>query len=289
MFRNAMLMAGGMMGGALFASSPAEAKEAPKSVFNPDEFQGFQLLSSQYETHDTRRFQFSAGDPKASANLPVASCIVCKFTDKDGNAVVRPYTPTSTNDRKGTFELIIKKYPKSKMGTHVFSMREGEELEMKGPFIKFKYTPNEFEHIGMIAGGTGITPMYQVIRGVLDNPKDKTHVSLVYANNARRDIILNNEIAELSRIHNNFNTYFTLAEVPARWLGGVGYINKEMLETFMPKAGAKNTKVLVCGPPPMMKAVSGEKDFSGKGAPQQGALGGLLAEMGYTSEQVFKF
>jgi cytochrome-b5 reductase len=41
----------------------------------------------------------------------------------------------------------------------------------------------------------------------------------------------------------------------------------------------------VCGPPPMMNAVSGDK------APDksQGELAGVLKDMGYTSDMVYKF
>ena len=43
--------------------------------------------------------------------------------------------------------------------------------------------------------------------------------------------------------------------------------------------------VMVCGPPGLMKVVSGDK------APDksQGPLSGALAELGYTPAQVFKF
>ena len=257
-------------------------------LFSSSEFRNFRLVTSQYETHDSRRFFFAIPDPAASANIPVASCILAKFVETDGKEVVRPYTPISTNNVKGRFELLIKRYPRSKMGTHIFSMKPGEELAIKGPFEKFKYVANQWSHIGMIAGGTGITPMYQVIRAIIDNPKDKTRISLVYANNSRRDILLNNELSEICRTFPNFHAYFTLLEVPKRWLGGVGFINPDMLKTFMPAPQEKNTKVLVCGPPPMMKAVSGDKDYS-KGAPQQGDLSGILKDLGYTSDQVFKF
>jgi cytochrome-b5 reductase len=38
------------------------------------------------------------------------------------------------------------------------------------------------EAVGLIAGGTGITPMYQLIKAIFKNPNDKTKVSLVYGN-----------------------------------------------------------------------------------------------------------
>jgi hypothetical protein len=40
----------------------------------------------------------------------------------------------------------------------------------------------------MIAGGTGITPMYQIIKSSLQDPKDKTELALIYANVEEDDI-----------------------------------------------------------------------------------------------------
>ena len=41
----------------------------------------------------------------------------------------------------------------------------------------------------------------------------------------------------------------------------------------------------VCGPPPMMKALSGDKAQD----KSQGPLSGLLKDLGFTEEGVFKF
>ena len=223
-------------------------------------------------------------------NLPVSSCILTKFTDPEtGKEVVRPYTPITTNATKGHFELLVKRYPKGKMGTHIFTLRPGEELLVKGPFIKFEYKPNTKNHVGMICGGTGVTPMYQVIREVLDNPSDKTKLSLIYANNSRRDILLGNELCELQKTYPNFHMYLTLVDPPRRWLGGIGFITKEVLKAFLPPPGEKDTAVLVCGPPGMMKHLSGDKEFVTGQPPKQGELTGVLKELGYESSQVFKF
>jgi NAD(P)H-flavin reductase len=40
----------------------------------------------------------------------------------------------------------------------------------------------------MIAGGTGITPMFQIIKSSLADPTDKTQLALVYANVEETDI-----------------------------------------------------------------------------------------------------
>lgn len=40
----------------------------------------------------------------------------------------------------------------------------------------------------MIAGGTGITPMYQIIKAALGDPRDQTQLALIYANVEESDI-----------------------------------------------------------------------------------------------------
>lgn len=37
-------------------------------------------------------------------------------------------------------------------------------------------------NVGMIAGGTGITPMLQLVREVFKDPEDKTNLFLLFAN-----------------------------------------------------------------------------------------------------------
>jgi cytochrome-b5 reductase len=290
------LAAGSLTGLFTFArashSTTLEAAECKstdkKSPFKPDEFQNFRLINSRFESHDTRRFIFALENPDQEFFLPVSSCVLAKFTDEDGKDVVRPYTPITVNGQKGHFEVLVKRYAKSKMGTHLFQMRPGETLAVKGPFQKFPYAPGKYDHIAMIAGGTGITPMYQVIRGVLGDHNDKTKLDLIYANTTRKDILLAAELCELQKLHENFHMYLTLLDPPKKWLGGVGLVTPTMLKPFLPKPGAKKTAVLVCGPPPMMKAVSGDKIFV-DGKPQQGELTGMLKELGYAKEQIFKF
>lgn len=47
------------------------------------------------------------------------------------------------------------------MSSHIHSLKVGEELSIKGPIPKFDYKPNQFDEIALIAGGSGVTPMWQ--------------------------------------------------------------------------------------------------------------------------------
>lgn len=51
------------------------------------------------------------------------------------------------------------RYPKGPMSTHIHGMDINQTLSFKGPIPKYEWAPNKHEHIALIAGGTGITPM----------------------------------------------------------------------------------------------------------------------------------
>ena len=95
------------------------------------------------------------------------------------------------------------------MSTHIFDLKEGDTLSFKGPIVKWKWEPNQFKSIALIGGGTGITPLYQLLHEITSNPADKTKVNLIYGNVSPSDILLKKEIddiAENTRIKLKFTT-----------------------------------------------------------------------------------
>jgi len=255
-------------------------------ALNKDEWKGFKLCHAEEVTHDTKKFRFKLPSNEHRLGLPVASCVVTRAPiGENGAFVVRPYTPVTSDDEKGYFDLVVKDYPgKGTMSSYIHKLKPGDTLEVKGPIPKLPYNKNMKEHIGMIAGGTGITPMYQVLREILKHPDDKTQVSLIFANHTEKDILLKKELEELAASHPNFRVYHVLTTPPPNWKQGSGYVTAQMIKQQIPPPSDKNL-VLVCGPPGFYAHVSGAKapDYS------QGGLAGLLKDLGYTKEQVFKF
>ncbi len=49
----------------------------------------------------------------------------------------------------------------------------------------------------MLAGGTGVTPMYQVAVAILKDPKDTTLLSLIFANVSEDDILIRQQLDAL--------------------------------------------------------------------------------------------
>jgi cytochrome-b5 reductase len=99
----------------------------------------------------------------------------------------------------------------------------------------------------MIAGGTGITPMLQIIRAALKNSMDNTKLSLIYANVNESDILLKKELDELVVAHpSRFKVFYVLNNPPTDWVGGVGFVSKEQIQIhlFPP---SEHCKTLLCG------------------------------------------
>lgn len=257
-------------------------------ALNPDKWIEFRLDDKAKVSHNTQLFRFSF-DPSAKLGLDVASCIITRAPlgqDAEGKTkyVIRPYTPISDPESKGYFDLLIKVYPEGKMSQHFASLKAGDVVEVKGPIEKLRYIPNMKKHIGMIAGGTGITPMLQVIEAILKNPDDNTKVSLIYANVSPDDILLKQKLDVLAATHPNLKIFYTVDNPSKDWRGGTGYISKDMAVKGLPCPG-DDTLVLVCGPPGMMKHISGDKAKDRS----QGEVTGMLKELGYTKEMVYKF
>ncbi|KAF2155269.1 ferredoxin reductase-like protein [Myriangium duriaei CBS 260.36] len=266
----------------------ADLSTAKKTFTGGDQgFVSLKLESSELVNHNTKKLRFSLGDDDAVSGLSVASALITKYKGPEmEKPVIRPYTPTSDEDTRGYLEFIIKKYPDGPMSTHLHDLSPGQRLDIKGPIPKYPWAENKHEHIALIAGGTGITPMWQLIRGIFSNPKDKTKVTLVFGNIAEEDILLKHELAELENEYpQRFRAFYVLDNPPENWQQGKGYVTKELLNTVLPKPDGDKTKAFVCGPPGLYKAVSGAK----KSPQDQGELTGYLKELGWGKEQVYKF
>ncbi|CRG90332.1 cytochrome-b5 reductase [Talaromyces islandicus] len=265
-----------------------EAKQREKAFTGGDQgFIGLKLGAIEVLSHNTKKFRFEFEDPEAVSGLHVASALITKFKPAGAEKpVIRPYTPVSDEEQPGYLDLIVKSYPNGAMSEHIHSLNVGQRLDFKGPIPKYPWDANRHNHIALIAGGTGIAPMYQLIRAIFKNPEDKTKVTLVYGNVSEDDILLKKELQELENTYpQRFKAFYLLDNPPKEWTGGKGYVTKELLKTVLPEPKEENIKVFVCGPPGMYNAISGNK----KSPQDQGELTGYLKELGYGKDQVFKF
>ncbi len=163
-----------------------------------------------------------------------------------------------------------------------------DTIKVRGPFGKLTYLgegnfkfqtkikPLEFAErkytkVGMLAGGTGITPIYQILQAANRN-KDITEFTLVFGNKTSEDILLRKELSEMAESGNfKFTLHFLIDKDESEWKGLTGYVTKDLAKSYLP-AASSDTLILMCGPPIMCEKA---KD--------------IFKELSHSEENIFKF
>jgi cytochrome-b5 reductase len=98
--------------------------------------------------------------------------------------------------------------------------------------------PKKVNKIGMIAGGTGITPMFQLIQKITST-RDRTGVSLIYCTKFIEDIAFCEDLVNYDR--SGRASFYPVVETPnaSKWLYGTGKVSEEMIENYMPSPKGK--------------------------------------------------
>lgn len=243
-----------------------------KRALDPETYIPFRLEKKEVLSHDTRMFRFALQTSFHVLGLPIGQHISMKYVDEaDGKMVTRSYTPTSSDINVGHVDFVIKVYfpnvePRfpagGKMSMHLERLQIGDTMEMRGPKGNLTYLgrgtfrinrrgDRQVRKLGMMAGGTGITPMLQIISAVM-REESSMEMSLVFANKSEDDILLRSMIEKLASENPNLKFHYTVDKAPADWTYSEGFINQEMVKTHIPGPGS-DTLVLMCGPPPMLK------------------------------------
>ncbi|KAG5484066.1 hypothetical protein LSCM1_05920 [Leishmania martiniquensis] len=284
-----------------------------KVAMDPTMFKHFKLIKRTEVSHDTFIFRFALENEKQSLGLPIGQHIVLRAdctTAGKTETVTHSYTPISSDDEKGYVDFMIKVYfagvhPSfphgGRMSQHLYKMKFGDSIEMRGPQGKFTYLGNGTSRIqkpgqgfitekvdayAAIAGGTGITPILQIIHAIKKNKEDRTKVFLVYGNQTERDILLRKELDEAAANDDRFHIWYTVdRDISPEWKYDIGYVREEMFLKHLPvpdmlgddsvpqNAGITKVMALMCGPPPMV----------------QMAIKPNLERIGYTADNMFSF
>ncbi|EYC13300.1 hypothetical protein Y032_0044g902, partial [Ancylostoma ceylanicum] len=200
-------------------------------------------------SHDTRKFRFRLPSENHVLGLPTGQHVYLSA--------------------KVYFRGVNPKFPDGgKMSQHLEQMKIGGSIEFRGPSGLIVYKGNGkfairadkkappkervFKSISMIAGGTGITPMLQIISAILKSDDDNTHISLLFANQSEEDILCRKELDELALKHSDrFKVWYTVDRPPTNWNFSSGFINDQMIKEHL-WAPSDDSAVFLCGPPPMI-------------------------------------
>jgi cytochrome-b5 reductase len=198
--------------------------------------------------------------------------------DRGKQEVERKYTPVTGDETPGYVDLVVKLYRPcttkmpdgkevtwadgGKAGSYLEGKKPGDFVEIMGPvgvneylgrgMFKLPGRTVTVRRVGMMAGGTGLTPMLQVAQAAIRDKNDTCSFSLIYANKTEDDILCREMLDELAESsQGRFRVHYTLDFPPTDWKHKVGFISKSMIQECLPPPST-DTLILMCGPPPMV-------------------------------------
>jgi nitrate reductase (NAD(P)H) len=248
------------------------------------------LISKKEISHDSRIFRFALDREDQEVGLPIGQHVYvkCMGRDKDGNEtelIQRAYTPFSGNELKGYLDILIKVYfptkefPEGgKMTCALESLKVGEGcVDLKGPLGHFIYEkgsimnvhkkPRKIKNVAMIAGGSGITPIWSTLKGLVEDvDAQDTNIWILDANRTETDILARTQLDELIENRSNIKLWHMLSskDCGQDWKMGRGRVNIDCLKKHLPpppkpvneeNGEMEDTIALLCGPPAMEEAV----------------------------------
>jgi len=261
---------------AVLAKILLDRKSKKITLEDPNTKYPLKLVKKEHISHDTRRFVFALPSESHILGLPVGQHIYLS-AKVGGSLVVRPYTPVTSDEDLGHMDLVVKVYFKNvhpkfpdggKMSQYLENMEIGETIDVRGPSGLLVYQsagtfaikPDKKSaaktvkaaKVSMIAGGTGITPMLQLITDVFRNPDDKTCLSLLFANQSEDDILVRGELEAIQAQHpDRFKLWYTVDRPNEGWQYSSGFVDADMIKDHLFEPSDDNL-VLMCGPPPMI-------------------------------------
>jgi cytochrome-b5 reductase len=117
----------------------------------------------------------------------------------EGMVCVRRYTPVhlpalSPIGATPVIDLLVKVYPDGVVSSRIGALRIGDTLDMSTAEGSFNLDELMDDKIGMVAGGTGITPMVDIL---VKRHAQRRHAALLFCNHTEEDILLRSDLDKL--------------------------------------------------------------------------------------------
>jgi predicted ferric reductase len=174
-----------------------------------------------------------------------------KLGDSPFTLEEHPFSFTSSAERRDRIEFGIKA-----LGDYSAAIAEtpiGTCAYLDGPHGAFSIDRYEAAGYVLFAGGIGITPFVSILRTMADRG-DPRPVLLFYADTRWEDVSFRDELERL-RERLDLQIVYVLEDAEDDWDGERGFVTPAMIERRWPDEGFERD-CMICGPPPMMDAVT---------------------------------
>lgn len=148
------------------------------------------------------------------------------------------------------FTTLIKLYEGGLMSRYIKKLKINSQTVWRGPYGDFQLQYNK-NHIFCVAQGTGIAPIYSVIKAVLDNETCESFIKLFYCCADAEHVYLREELYRMSSFWNfNYEIFLPAQEefkVKYNEIVHMKKMSSEDLIRLLDDKIGRNLQILICG------------------------------------------
>jgi Na+-transporting NADH:ubiquinone oxidoreductase subunit F len=204
-------------------------------------------------THDIKEIRLSLIDP-AEMSQRAGQYVQVQAPSPDG-PVFRAYSISSPEYEPREAELVVRLVPGGIGSTYLHGLTVGETVTFTGPFGEFRLNEDPAIEVVCVGGGCGMAPMRNIIYSLYRRWPERS-CWLFFGCRTIQDIFYLQEYEDLARRHPNFRIVYALSDPIApgeQWHGETGFIHLAVDKHLEPGV---DRRAFLCGPPPMIEAVT---------------------------------
>lgn len=204
---------------------------------------------------DTVSLGFEIPEPLKSIFQYKAGQFVGIQASINNEKVVRSYSLSSSPEVDDIFQVTLKKVPHGKMSSYlVDKVSVGDELILTPPVGHFVCGSYDHHHI-LFAAGSGITPIFSMIKSLLHTNAPK--ITLIYSNKNVSTTIFIEELKELEKKYPQFTVKWIFTQEAPDWENTTeGRLSKVLLEKLYLLWHSKYEPLFyMCGPEGFMESI----------------------------------
>ncbi|MBU1105111.1 MAG: 2Fe-2S iron-sulfur cluster binding domain-containing protein [Candidatus Riflebacteria bacterium] len=212
------------------------------------------LESAQVVAEEIKTLQFNIEDDGELDFKPGQYIQI--FYQMPWERVLRAYSISSSASTKKSFSLDIQRISGGLVSNYLHQLQPGDQIEVSGPFGEMYLTDEQANcPIILVAGGVGLAPLRAILEKLreLNFPQP---VWLFHGARSRKNLYCEKYFHELAQRYASFKYLPALSNpmLEEGWVGSRGLIH-ELLEQ-QTLTGVSEAVAFVCGPSPMMQAVT---------------------------------
>lgn len=203
-------------------------------------------------THDVRELDLRLLEP-ATITFKAGQFVSFEVGQNEKKqTLIRPYSIASPPSRPDVLTLLFNLVPGGPGSTYLFSLKEGDKTQFKGPAGTFRLRDDPTRDHLFVATGTGIAPIRAMLSALFERDAAGS-VTLCWGLRSRRDLYYQDELEAWARAYPSFTFTTTLSRPEDGWQGERGRVTRLVEERI---ASVKNLAVYLCGNSGMLQDVT---------------------------------